>query len=89
MDVLTGWFPRGIRPVHAGAYLVRDFSGDVVPSMMLWDGRRWRYLNGICARARTFGHLGIEWQGLAFDPTRAVEFSDVWTGEPGMWVPAR
>lgn len=87
MDVFTPWFPSTVKPVHSGEYPTREDPADPVPAMMLWDGRRWRYLDGAVAKwALTRGQ---EWRGLAFDPSRAVECGDAETGEPGMWVPTR
>lgn len=85
MDVLTPWFPPTIKPVHRGEYLTRDGANDDLPTMMLWDGKAWRYCDGTIAKWAI--KRGREWRGLAFDPTRAVECSDAETGEPGMWVP--
>lgn len=82
MDVLTPWFPPSIKPVHAGQYLTRLNSSDVMPTLALWDGQRWIGIEGGAWLITRW-----EWKGLAFDPSRAVECSDAETGEPGMWVP--
>lgn len=87
MDVFTPWFPPWINPARVGRYLTRMHYGlatDPIVSTGHWDGVQWS-IGGIKYRIG----MGIEFCGLAFDPSRAAECSDAETGEPGMWVPTK
>lgn len=55
---------ESIKPVRAGEYLTRLGPSAVLPTMMLWDGQCWRYIDGMLAKWP--GHQrGTEWRGLA------------------------
>jgi hypothetical protein len=41
-DMLTGWFPPHIKPIHPGNYQVKSrFEECTVPWTAYWDGRLW------------------------------------------------
>ena len=74
---LSPWYPATTKPVRPGVYLCTRPSW-VAIHMLRWDGRMWRYQDGVAALS------DWHWRGLAFDPASATE---VTTAIRGWWVP--
>ncbi|MBR8182157.1 hypothetical protein KDW54_07080 [Burkholderia ambifaria] len=68
-DMLTGWFPKYVKPVHVGFYQ-RDYEDvfcNAIPDY--WDGKHWliaRKDGKFIARAT----LSLPWRGLNKEPQR-------------------
>ncbi|MBR8141172.1 hypothetical protein KDW46_02205 [Burkholderia vietnamiensis] len=70
-DMLTGWFPPHIKPVHAGTYPVEwAVLGQINRGFAHWDGRLWGNTTKIAGFAKA--HAGDRksaaqnksWRGL-------------------------
>ncbi|MGY6240582.1 hypothetical protein ACW910_24370 (plasmid) [Burkholderia ambifaria] len=77
-DMLTGWFPPEVKPVHEGAYPTRDENGSQWFSY--WDGYRWlygrQYFSGETIRLtelmrnRPAAFQDRPWRGINKEPQR-------------------
>ena len=75
---MTEWFPKKIRPVHVGQYMIKTAGKNSWEHRGLWTGTNW--VNSWTDEADYDNPDKIikikEWRGLAQDPNAGVSFED-------------
>jgi hypothetical protein len=72
---MTEWFPKKIKPVHEGVYMVKTAGKNSYTYQARWTGTRW--INQWSEDNTETEDLKIkEWQGLAQDPNAGVSYQD-------------
>ena len=75
---MTAWFPKKIKPVREGVYMVRTTGKNPYTYQCKWTGTKWvsSYIEE--SDYETADEIKIkEWQGLASDPDAEVEWDPV------------
>ena len=69
---MTEWFPKKIKPVRAGVYMVKTAGKNSYTYQSKWTGSRW--ISAWQEDTPETDEIKIkEWQGLAKDPDAEVE----------------
>ena len=70
---MTDWFPKKIKPVRAGVYMIRTAGKNSYTYQCKWTGSKWVSGWTEAADYKTAEEVKIkEWQGLAADPDADV-----------------
>jgi hypothetical protein len=75
---MTEWFPKKVKPVHVGQYMIKTAGKNSWEHRGLWTGTNW--VNSWC-EPQDYNDLEKlikirEWRGLAVDPDSGVSFED-------------
>lgn len=74
MNLLTGWFPPEVPPVHIGVYRVWDFPSASGQIYAFWDGKAFLFRSlspygaDVFRREPTSQPRRTTWRGLARKP---------------------
>ena len=75
---MTDWFPKKIKPVRDGIYMVKTAGKNSYTHQARWTGTRWISAWIDTAQWDTADEVKIkEWQGLAVDPNADDSVTDL------------